>query len=211
MNINNILMEKLETQSSNLEETLATIEEINASVQEINIMVNNSAKGNTENIKILEDFTDKTLNLGISIDTLAQYGEKTMSIVKSTNDVNNQIKLLSLNTSIESSRTIIDRGSMCVIANELKKLSDKSKEESQNIANILKDVENCIIKTKKDMESVKEDIIIMKQNANSRTQNIHILNNNMNEISSAIEELSKISEIQANDFQEIIKDYSNIK
>ena len=76
--------------------------------------------------------------------------EKIIEVIKSISD---QTSLLSLNASIEAARVGEAGKGFTVVANEIKKLSDQSKEATMMIANIINNIQN---KTKNTVDLVKK-------------------------------------------------------
>ncbi|WP_160685600.1 methyl-accepting chemotaxis protein [Clostridium sp. C2-6-12] len=87
--------------------------------------------------------------------------EKIIEVIKSISD---QTSLLSLNASIEAARVGEAGKGFTVVANEIKKLSDQSKEATMMISNIINNIQN---KTKNTVNLVKEANDIFREQEKS--------------------------------------------
>jgi methyl-accepting chemotaxis protein len=87
--------------------------------------------------------------------------EKIIEVIKSISD---QTSLLSLNASIEAARVGEAGKGFTVVANEIKKLSDQSKEATMMISNIINNIQN---KTKNTVNLVKEANNIFREQEKS--------------------------------------------
>lgn len=79
--------------------------------------------------------------------------EKIIEVIKSISD---QTSLLSLNASIEAARVGESGKGFAVVANEIKKLSDQSKEATMMIANIVNNIQNKTRSTVKLVEKAND-------------------------------------------------------
>lgn len=87
--------------------------------------------------------------------------EKIIEVIKS---ISEQTSLLSLNASIEAARVGEVGKGFAVVANEIKKLSDQSKEATMMIANIINNIQN---KTKNTVNLVKQANMIFNEQEKS--------------------------------------------
>lgn len=144
-----------------------------------NIKTVDTIKGDNDKVKtnfnktteILDDLTDKNKKIGI--------------ILESINEITNQTNLLALNASIEAARAGTNGKGFQVVAGEVKKLAESSKESASEIEELIRDIE---LKTNKMVDSIKEGSKIIEIERQS-------LEKMQSEFRSIIENIKEIQEI----------------
>ncbi|CAG7839250.1 chemotaxis protein [Clostridium novyi B str. ATCC 27606] len=107
-----------------------------------------------------EGVSDNQKNLNKEILNVENLSKQINNILEVTRKITNQIKILGLNASIESARAGEVGKGFGVVAKEIRKLSDNSKETADTIGNLTEDMQKCIDKTleisKSTLETVQE-------------------------------------------------------
>ncbi|MCD3232994.1 chemotaxis protein [Clostridium botulinum] len=107
-----------------------------------------------------EGVSDNQKNLNKEISNVENLSKQINDILEVTRKITNQIKILGLNASIESARAGEVGKGFGVVAKEIRKLSDNSKETADTIGNLTEDMQKYIDKTleisKSTLETVQE-------------------------------------------------------
>ena len=112
-----------------------------------------------EQADIVGDATDKTVE---SVEKLDERVNNVRNIVETILNISNQTNLLSLNASIEAARAGEAGKGFAVVANEIRTLSGQTKEASNKITDIINDLIQEVIITKKNIENSASSVV--KQN-----------------------------------------------
>lgn len=138
--------------------------------------------------------TDK---LSKFIANLANNSGQVDQIVHTITDIAEQTRLLSFNATIEAARAGEFGKSFAVVANEVGKLSDKSKEEADHISNILSsiqsDVHTAVEITSNSMEKVSDGMTTMNTTKNyfqTIIQEVSGTSDQIMEMSAAVQQLA---------------------
>lgn len=178
---------------------------------------NESETLNKESLVKIHQLRDEALTLISTNDTVAesmrqlqQNVESVKEIANTIMDISSQTNLLSLNASIESARAGEAGRGFAVVADEIRTLSERTKQETENITQILgdlaKNTEETASAVKKSLEigNVQETMVqeITKQ-FEKLNANINELSFDANEIGHGLNSLSKAN-------NEIVNDITNL-
>ena len=119
--------------------------------------------------------------------TLKNNSEQLEPIVIAISEISEQINLLSLNASIEASRTGETGKGFSVISTEIRKLADKTKSETDNVLPIMKSIINDANILNKDIENISTE-------TTEYTESISNLHSYIEKVNIAINSLVLITE-----------------
>jgi methyl-accepting chemotaxis protein len=152
----NSVNEVANVQASSIDQTFRKIEQVNNNIQEtVNNVVNlkervKVADANTnagketlttmiEQIKNINEVISSFKNQAKSLN---ENSSKIGQVVEMVNDIAGQTNLLALNASIEAARAGDAGKGFAVVAEEVKNLAEQSTKATQEIANIIKELQN---------------------------------------------------------------------
>lgn len=156
-----VMIHDVNTQSEMVENVAANSEELSASTEDISSYVQDSYKATNDSIAITKESVDKINN---SFSMIESTMEKTNEIREIMNLVTNEAKridemvviikgvadqtnLLALNASIEAARAGEHGRGFSVVADEIKKLAENTKEQVEFIRNVVGSLSSKIFNT----------------------------------------------------------------
>ena len=208
------------------------IDAIRESTKEVKDISSKTKKIGTESILVVNELNQRTkeslemadeINSDIcELNDSSKEIEKIIEVIKSISD---QTSLLSLNASIEAARVGDAGKGFAVVANEIKKLSDQSKEATMMIANIVNNIQNKTRSTVKLVEKSNNifneqeksvnntddafrNIIKSTENISVQIENVIVLMNDMNSYKEktieAVENISVLAEESSAATEEVL-------
>ena len=159
-----------------------------------------------DNDKVKSNF-DKTTEI---LEELTDKNNKISMIIETINEITNQTNMLALNASIESARAGIHGKGFQVVASEVKKLAESSKNSAKEIEDLIKDIQT---KTNNMVESIKEgsEIIKIERKSLEKMQNefVYIIEN-VNEIKEIVSRNRNSTEGLKTDSSKVFSEFGEI-
>ncbi|WP_291564303.1 MULTISPECIES: methyl-accepting chemotaxis protein [unclassified Clostridium] len=225
-------------QSNMIQHIISQTEDVNLEITDVMekidillVQLENSKNSSIEGKKILnkeiEELKGLVLNtkeLSNTVNELEKDSQDIQGILNIINQVSSQTNLLALNASIEASRAGEHGRGFSVIAEEIRKLSDESRESTEKIENIVKYILEKIFNIGEYMNIILNQIIIYQQDMSNvemkfdevtkqaneeylEMKNIREINHNVKEefkkINSSINKVAYIAEENSVNSQEI--------
>lgn len=178
--IENALKKSLKENNKISEEIVSTINQMEAVT---NSIVGLSEKAKTAFEKIYAN-TEKTKDVN---NNLKSDSDLLKPIVSAISEISEQINLLSLNAAIEASRAGDSGKGFAVVSTEIRKLADKTKNETFKIIPIMQTISNNVESMSINMDKLADD-------TKDFSEAIETLHSSMKEVNLAIKDLSNAAD-----------------
>ncbi len=158
----------------------------------------------------ISENTEKAKEINRIIEEISESANNAGSITELIDAISSQTNLLALNASIEAARAGEAGKGFAVVANEIRKLSEETAKATENIKNLIHNIDQGSNEAVNTMEAVKK--IVEKQNISiEKTENIfNSTANALYDLVSKIDKVSSHSEEMNKSKEEIIDAISNI-
>ncbi len=200
-----------ETQVKGMEESASAMEEMAIGINKIaesssfvseasNEAAKKAESGNRTVQAAMEQMRDIQSSVGESAEVVKRLGLRSNEIgkiVEVITDIASQTNLLSLNAAIEAARAGEQGRGFSVVADEVRKLAEQSKESAENIALIIKQIQNetsiAVATMEKGTQDVKNGVATVQGAEEAFEHIVQVIEN----IASEIQEVSAASEQMA--------------
>lgn len=205
-NIKN-LVENLKTYSSNMDNmTNATKEKTDESLN----YTNNEYSAVKTNIEKMFSIRHKIQTIAELILELSDFVQSISSTIGLVEDIAEQTNLLALNAAVEAARAGEHGKGFAVVASEIRKLADESKQATTKIISLINDIQqtanSTVLATEegtKEIESGLELAHVISENIEKLIQIMNEISSNMREIIDSSKQINKDSNSTNNYVQEI--------
>lgn len=191
-----LLSQGASEQASSVEEISSTMEEIAANIEQ-----NSDNARETENISAqaengIRDVSNQTKQSNKASSTIAEK-------IQIINDIAFQTNLLALNAAVEAARAGEEGKGFAIVANEVRKLAEKSRSAADEIINLSNDSAKLSDESMLKMESTRPHVskttqLVQEISAASREQR-----DGVNQINSAIQQLNNVTQSNASSSEEL--------
>ena len=209
--------ESIQNQSMMTQDIQKHLEEVVARAEEMVIVANESNALNAKNMKKVHELREEAISLIQTNDAVAEAMkllqnnvDNVKAITHTILDISSQTNLLALNASIESARAGEAGRGFAVVADEIRTLSERTRQETENISQILAELEGNTAETAKAIEksleigtSQETMVAEISEQFEKIDENVSNLAAAMNEIETVLNNLSKAN-------TEIVNDITNL-
>lgn len=184
-------------ESASIQETAATLEETSSMIQQNSSNTQEAANLSKQEMLNAENSYEEMKKLLVYMDKLKDSSENIFKIVKVIDTIAFQINILSINASVESAKVGKDGNAFAVVAEEIRKLAQRTDEAAKNTEEIIKE----------NIKLVNEGLVLANDVENSLSE----IDSESKKINSLMEEISIASIEQARGVDEIHKAISQME
>jgi len=186
-----LLLSNISTeQAASIEETSASLEQISSMVKQNNNNVGQTTLVMEDAFKKLNASYDSIKLLTTNINIINNSSQEIFKIVKIIDDISFQINLLSLNASVEAARAGEAGNGFSVVANEVRSLSNRSANSSNEISKLIKKIVNDITTSNDLIQEVNTSFLKVFDNAEQVNNLITQINESSKEQTIGIEQIN---------------------
>ena len=203
--------------STAIEQMSATIIESSRNTGEVSNFSRNSADTATtggdlvgQTIQGIDNITNVTRQTGESIDHLAKSSEDIGEIVRVIDDIADQTNLLALNAAIEAARAGEHGRGFAVVADEVRKLADKTMKATGEINEMIKTIQAETKEAVRSMDAGIEEVNKSAELADSAGRNMQEVVTMSQRVMDMIQQVASATEQQSVATEEISQRVENI-
>lgn len=142
----------------------------------------------------MEQINDSTNQTADVIGALEQRSAKIASIVNVITDISDQTNLLALNAAIEAARAGEHGKGFAVVADEVKKLAEQSRQSAEDITGLISEIQNDTAKAVTSMKKGAEDVALGLNVVTEAGEGFENINNSVVSMATQIMEITAVSE-----------------
>ncbi|MTI67172.1 MAG: HAMP domain-containing protein [Firmicutes bacterium] len=194
-------------------------EKIKTTMNDTELMDQNNKKG-LDSVKELKTgfkkYTSVASNVNENVGSLSEKSETIGNIVDRINEISEQTNLLALNAAIEAARAGESGKGFAVVADEIRKLAEQSTNASNEIQNIIEDINSTIvnvnsetkiagemlIKSNKSLDNTEDIFKKLDESIKLVTRKVHSLNTDIKDVTksneSVVDTMENISGVAEN-------------
>lgn len=120
----------------------------------MNEYANHGGKQISEMLRSMESFSNEFKQVTSTVKQVKEFAKNIHHIVAVIQDIAEQTKLLSLNAAIEAARAGESGRGFAIVAEEVRKLADKSSQSAVEISNSIQQMESISIKASEEFEKM---------------------------------------------------------
>lgn len=185
------------------QEVMNSLNAANEQTRNAEKLTNEGKSQLTSSVTEVMAIRDKVQTLGVTIDNLANSSSEIGNIINVINDIADQTNLLALNAAIEAARAGEHGRGFAVVADEVRKLAERTQSATKEIENIISSLQNETKTATTDMEEANKKVVAGAE-AIEHTQRV------FEDIVNAVESINGTNRTINTSIQEQVTAISNI-
>ncbi|MFV8828980.1 HAMP domain-containing methyl-accepting chemotaxis protein [Alkalihalobacterium sp. APHAB7] len=191
---NKDLVDVIQEITKGMEEGSASIQRVSHLAQSTNEEALQGEATIKETVEQIENIVLTVQSVSNSIHNLGQKSHEIVKIVDMITDISEQTNLLALNAAIEAARAGEAGKGFAVVADEVRKLAEQSKQSGININNIVETIQRDVREVTSKMVEGERVTLLGKDSVHTSGQAFHKIVTMIEEVSSQTQEVSAIVE-----------------
>jgi len=198
-------------------EMSATVQEVavNASaaattVEEARKMADNGAEVVLRAVEGIGQVSTQAQNLMEDMQTLGKQAESIGAIMNVINDIADQTNLLALNAAIEAARAGEAGRGFAVVADEVRKLAEKTMSATSDVGNAISNIQQGTRKNIENTVQSVETIDLVTEEANRSKESLHHIVSLVNDVTAQVQSIASAAEQQSVTSEEIDRSLTDI-
>ena len=213
-----------EEQADRVGSTATAMTEMSATVQEVAVNASAAATTVEEARKMADSGAEVVLravegigqvstqaqNLMEDMQTLGKQAESIGAIMNVINDIADQTNLLALNAAIEAARAGEAGRGFAVVADEVRKLAEKTMSATSDVGNAISNIQQGTRKNIENTVQSVETIDLVTEEANRSKESLHHIVSLVNDVTSQVQSIASAAEQQSVTSEEIDRSLTDI-
>lgn len=187
-----------------------TSTEINSDINQSLDLTKTGSEAMEHAKKLMENISNAASSLEEKISELNSGAEKIGVIVSVIDDISEQTALLSLNAAIEAARAGEAGRGFAVVADEVRKLADKTTKSTNEIKEMVADIQSHIGEVSNQTSNIFHQIMMQKDQTEIVYKNFNDILNFSERISVTSDDITKTMELHSGVNEEIARDAQDI-
>jgi len=173
-------------------------------------MAQHGTKAIQESKASMESINGIISDLGGEVSKLTENANKIGNVISVINDISDQTNLLALNAAIEAARAGEAGRGFAVVADEVRKLAERTQNSTKEIENMVKEMQSNIRIVSEGAQGVIDSVAVQKNCTENAFESFHTINAAVEDLNSSIGSISAAIEEQSATTEEIAGSVENV-
>jgi len=168
-------------------------------------------KRTVENMEIMDKLTNTVETSSMAVNELGRHSDLIDEIIKVIEDIADQTNLLALNAAIEAARAGEAGRGFAVVADEVRKLAEKTVSAAKDIGKTVVSIKEGIVNAVDSMDRIKREVLESKEKTHEVERILKEIVEAADSVMSMVSQIATTSSEQSSVSEEIAKNLEDIK